>query len=391
MLLRKKWVRILLLVLAALLLAAILYFAARYIMIRVATAHGPNHENGEWFELAPEGIVSANGTPVTSRMRLGEEREKVIVLFYGGGISIDEYTAAHPYTTTDFFSEDGFYAPDTIGMIPELCDAGIGSTQDDNPFKDWTIIILPYTTGDYHIGTADYAYTDEDGNEQILHHHGYTNFRALMDEAAQYIPGPVDELLIAGSSAGGFGAAMLAEEIIEDYFPSAEHVTLCIDSAFQHYDRWTEVASEVWGAPEGIVQKITTEDIIVGILADLYEAYGDRVTFLYVGSTLDGCLARYQAYLNGQGFTVNDQQGLLYARDLKTMLEMLREAVPDAGVFLFDFLPYSIKPNQLRLTQHTILITKTVFWRLTDRVSVIDWLADAVQGNVKNRGLRLLR
>ena len=212
-----------------------------------------------------------------------------------------------------------------------------------------------------------------------------------MDKAIQYVDGPVSELLIAGTSAGGFGAVMLAEEIIEDYFPEAEHVTLCVDSACQLYDRWAEVAEEVWGAPEELVDGIRSKNLVVDFMAELYQTYGDRMTYLYIGSVRDGSLAKYQTYLNGLGFYVNDRQGQYFAEDLKQMVWQLRRAVPTVGVYLFDYLPYSLRPTQLRLTQHTILVSTTVFWTLTDRARPVDWLMDAVSGKVQNHGLYLLR
>ena len=349
----------------------------------------PTPETGEWFELAPEGIVSANGEPVTSRMRLGSETDKVIVLFYGGGISIDEYTAAHPYTTTDFFNEDGFYAPDIAGIIPDICDAGIGSRRGENPFRDWTLIVIPYATGDYHIGTADYSYIDDDGNEQILHHHGYTNYRALMDMASKYLDSEVNELLIAGSSAGGFGASMLAGELIEDYFPTANHVTLCVDSAFQYLGDWERVAREVWGAPEELVGHMRSPNLVVDFLSDLNDSYGDRLTCLYIGSVRDGSLTKYQAYLNGLEFDADSGQGLLYMRDFSVMLHELHQAVPDIGIYLFDYLPYSDQWDQAFLTQHTILMMEPVFWPMADGIRPVDWLMGAVMGDVADHGLEL--
>ena len=344
---------------------------------------------GEWLELAPDGIVSANGEPVASRMRLGSESGKVLVLFYGGGISVDEHTAAHPYTTTDFFTEDGFYAADLHGIIPDLCDEGIGSRRQENPFRDWTLIVIPYATGDYHIGTADYTYTDAEGNEQVLHHHGYTNYRTLMDEAAAYLGEDIEELLIAGSSAGGFGAAMLAAELIEDYFPAAEHVTLCVDSAFQYYGKWKEVARDVWGAPEDITDHMRSPNLVVDFLTDLKNDYGDRVTCLYIGSVRDGSLTKYQAYLNGLEFEAESSKGLLYARDFGLMLRELRQNVPDVGIYLFDYLPFSDQPEQAFLTQHTILLMEPVFWPMADGVRPVDWLMDAVTGDAADHGLEL--
>ena len=389
---KKKGIRIALVVLLAAAAAAVAaFFVNRYLMIRMANYHTPDYTAGEWFELDPGDIVSANGKPVTSRMRVGTESDKLIVLFYGGGISIDEYTASHPFTTTDFINEKGIYAPDISGMIPELCDAGLGSPGEENPFRDWSVIIIPYTTADYHLGTADYAYRDEEGNEQILHHHGYTNYRALMDEAVRYISDPLSELLIAGTSAGGFGAAMLAEEIIEDYFPETGHVTVCVDSACQLYDSWAETAREIWGAPEELVDIIESDDLVLDSLTRLYHIYGDRMTYLYIGSVRDGSLAKYQSYLNGNSFSVDDRKGRFFTEDLRDMIGALRRSVPGIGIYLFDSLPYSLQPNQLRLTQHTILVAAPMFWKLTDRVRPADWLMDAVRGQVRDHGLRLLR
>ena len=388
--LKKKGIRIALAVLIAVLVAVGAFFVIRYAILRQATSLATNLSAGQWYYLEPEGIISANGTPVKSCIKIGEESDKLIVLFYGGGISIDEYTASHPFTTTDFINEQGIYAPDISGMIPDLCASGLGSGRDDNPFRDWSVIIIPYTTADYHIGTADYVYTDENGNEQILHHHGYTNFRALMDKATQYIDGPISELLIAGTSAGGFGAVMLAEEIIEDYFPEVPHVTLCVDSACQYYDRWAEVARDVWGAPEELVDSMVSDNLVVDFMTRLHEIYGDRMTYLYIGSVRDGSLAKYQSYLNTGRFYVDDRQGQFFANGLKEMIFNLRESIPEIGIYLFDFLPYSMKPMQLRLTQHTILVAAPMFWNLTDRVRPADWLMDAVEGNVQNHGVRLM-
>ena len=389
MILRKKWGRALLIVVSFLLVAAAVWYAARHAVYRPEATDDSGDEDGRWIDLAPEGIISANGSPVTSRMRLGSESGKVIVLFYGGGISINEYMAAHPFTSTDFFSEDGFYAADIQGIIPDLCDEGLGSRRADNPFRNWTLIVIPYTTADYHIGTTDYAYTDEDGNGQILHHHGYTNFRAIMDEASAYLDAETDELLIAGTSAGGFGASMLAGEIVEDYFPGAKHVTVCIDSAFQYYGDWETVAREIWGAPETITQIISSPNLVVDFLAELIDVYGDRLSCLYIGSVRDGSLTKYQAYLNGLAFDVDSGQGLLYMRDFSVMLRELRQTVPNIGVYLFDYLPYSDQWDQAFLTQHTILLTEPLFWPMTDGIRPVDWLMSAVEGDVADHGLEL--
>lgn len=371
--------------------AAVILLAAALTWIALSREERaePAEDAAGWLDLTPDGIVSANGTPVASRMKIGSESGKVIVLFYGGGLSIDAYTAARPFTTTEFLSEDGFYAPDTGGIIPNLCEEGLGSSRAENPFREWTLIVIPYTTADYHIGTADFAYTDEDGRERILHHHGYTNYRAIMDEASACLEAETEELLIAGTSAGGFGAAMLAGDLIEDYFPAAAHVTVCIDSAFQYFGAWESVAREIWGAPEKIVSRMRSPNLVVDFLADLQGTYGDRLTCVYIGSLRDGALTKYQSYLNGLAFDSDSGQGLFYMRDFSVMLRELRQAVPDIGIYLFDFLPYSDQPDQAFLTQHTILLTDPFFWPMADGVRPADWLMDAVKDAVRSHGVDL--
>ena len=286
--------------------------------------------------------------------------------------------------------EPGFYASSTEGQIPDYCELGIASTQSDNPFRDWSVVVLPYATGDFHIGTGEYAYTDLNGEERVLYHHGYTNYRAILDEAVRYTGSAPEELFIAGWSAGGYGASLLAEDLLTNYFPGAEHVTVCVDSSLLLLDNWPEIARDVWHAPEELVAKMRTDNLVVDLLSELYESDGDRTTILYVGSVRDGALTKYQTFFDTGVYASGNRNAWVYTGYLRTMVQQLRERVPGIGIYLFDRLPYSWNPFMSRLTQHTILETQTVYWPLTDRVSVIQWLSDAVGGDVRTLGLEKL-
>ena len=382
----------LIIVLAVLLivLAALVFLTVRYHIITHTHTAVKEHETGEWFDITPEGIVSADGSPVTTQIRLGTEN-KVLVLFHGGGISLNEHTAARPYIGMTMDVEPGFYSANTDGQIPDWCGIGIEDDAPQNPFRDWTVINIPYTTADFHIGNADYEYTALDGSPAVLHHHGYENYRAVMDAAMEYITEQPEELLITGYSAGGYGAAMLTEDLMENYFPEAGHVTVCIDSSVLILSNWPEVFRDVWNAPEPFTEKIRSANLIVDFLSGLYETYGDEITYLYVGSVRDGALARYQTYFDTGIYAASNQNVRVYTAYLREMVRLLREKVPTIGIYLFTNLPFSIRPNQFWLTQHTILETNTVFWRLTDRIPVIAWLDRAVDGDVTTVGLNLLQ
>ncbi len=378
-------------VLVVLLVLAGAFIARRYYIISQAEISGKAVDTGEWFDIRPEGIVSANGEEVYTQMRLGTEN-KVIVMFCGGGISINEYTAARPYIGLRIADEPGFYSDDIEGMIPDYCAIGIGVQSDENPFSDWSIIVIPYTTADFHIGTTEYAYTALDGSEAVLNHHGYLNYRAIMDEAVRYTGSAPDELLICGWSAGGYATAILAPEIMEDYFPDAGHVTVCVDSSLLELDHWERIFRDVWAAPEEFTQKIHSSNLIVDFLGALYDEYGDEnVTYLYIGSVRDGALTKYQSFFDVSSYTANNVNVNVYTGYLREMLRQLGGRIPSCGIYLFDSLPFSLRPTQFRLTQHTIIETAMVFWPVTDRVSVASWLYDAVEGNVTSHGLNLLR
>lgn len=388
----QKAIRIALFAAITVLIVAVLLLAGlivRYYIITHARTPVQQRNPGEWFDISPEGIVSADGSPVTTQMRVGSEN-KVIVLFFGGGISVNEYTAARPYVGMTIDVEPGFYSPNASGQIPDWCGIGISDSTLLNPFRGWSVIVIPYTTADFHVGGADYAYTTADGNNAVLHHHGYENYRAIMDEAIRYVGQP-DELLVAGYSAGGYGAAMLTEDLMESYFPDAGHVTLCVDSSLLLLDNWEEIFRDVWGAPEAIADKILSDNLIVDFMTDLYETYGDALTYLYIGSVRDGALTRYQTYFDIGVYSASNQNVAVYTDYLRTMVRQLRENVPTIGIYLFDRLPFSIRPNQFTLTQHTILETRNVFWRLTERTSAAAWLEQAIGGSVATLGLDLLR
>ena len=385
------WHWVLIALVSLILLAAAAWIGNRYYLIRMASKPAAESHPGEWIELRPEGIVSANGEPVYTEMRVGREN-KVVIFFYGGGVSVNPYTAEHPFTDALFLSdENGFYSDDIDGMIPDNLELGLGSSGWSNPFRDWTIVVIPYATGDFHIGTADYEYSTPDGGPYVLYHHGYTNYRAIMDEARPYLPEDPEQLLIAGYSAGGFGASFLAGDLVENYFPDAGHVTVCVDSALLAWENWKETARDVWGAPEEILESFRTVNPIVDCFVSLYGQYGDRMTFLYVGSTRDGELARYHNYFENGNYTVTSADGMDFTVELREMILQLKKNVPTFSVYLFNNLPFSMRPNQLSLTQHTVIITWMFTQRLTDRTRVADWIMDATKGYAWDHGINLMQ
>ena len=323
-------------------------------------------EIGKWYELAVEGTQSSDGSEWHGIFKKGTEN-KVVVYFFGGGVSITPET-----------SEGGnkFYATNMTGQ-DFVAQGGIGSNADSNPFKDWSFLVIPYATGDFHAGTGVYK------GEKTVYHTGYSNYAAFVEQIKPYVGEP-DTLLVTGFSAGGFATSLLADDVI-DRFPSAKNITVCVDSSLLLYDGWHETAVDLWHSPEEISNRLVTDNLVLDSLTALYEKRGDSVKILFDCSYRDDTLQQYQAYIRTGTMTKDKENGDLFQKDLAEMVKGLQDNIPGIGIYIWNHAEDAETHN----TQHTI-ISSNVFDKLEDGVSVADWIVAAVNGEVQSHGLALL-
>lgn len=336
-------------------------------------------KEGKWYRITPEQAIGADESKWHGLIRKGNEN-KVLVYFYGGGVSINEYTAARPIR----FGEEGFYSIGNIGDGLEL--DGISSKNSANPFKDWTVLVLPYNTGDFHTGTGEYHYTDKEGKDAVLYHNGYINYSSFMNQAMEYVDN-TETLVIAGFSAGGFGASLLADDIISNYFPTVDNSTVLVDSSLLLYDNWHEAAATIWQSPEEIAERLTTNNITLDSLKALSVSHPDT-KILFDCSTRDGELTKFQNYISNSDYTLSDEMGDVFQNNLKDMVDAILE-LPNAGVFIWDGLDYYKK--DFNLTQHTIISGTHFYKKQFGDKTIAQWVEDAVEGDVKSYGLELLQ
>ena len=302
------------------------------------------------WEVGTPGTFNVEGDVSYCRYRYGEENSWVIYLA-GGGMSVDAKSADQPRT---------FYTTGTAWN--GIWDTPFFSRDETNPFRDWSYLLIPCDTADCYIGAGEF--TSEQG--AVLHHSGYENFGKFIDAFAWGRPGP-DRILLAGSSAGGFGAAMLAQ-IVCERFPEAE-VTVLVDCACLSAD-WHTIAEEVWSAPYWIRMPMQTDDCVTDALVFLKETYGERVKILYLAVEGDRTLASYQNYLDAGVFRYTREAAEHYDRTLRAAVKRLREEVPDAGIWIVrtgdavSYIPHMLVP----------LLESTV----TDGLTALEWVGLAV-------------
>ncbi|MEM3795741.1 MAG: pectin acetylesterase-family hydrolase [Archaeoglobaceae archaeon] len=168
----------------------------------------------DWIKVPlPKPCVNGIGKETFVMVRRGTENN-LLVFFEGGGACAD-YATCKPLLCTNFETCKPFLG---IGSVVALESkfwflstyyrGGIFDVKNPkNPFRNWTILFIPYNTGDLHMGNRVVKYYDDDGNSKTIYHVGYVNAIVALRYIAQK---DWDRVVVAGSSAGGYGTLLHA-------------------------------------------------------------------------------------------------------------------------------------------------------------------------------------
>lgn len=198
-----------------------------------ATAQSP------WQTVAnPPPVIGADGLPHAARcsgypgtdarykfwFKAGDPK-KLAVVFDGGGACWDDLTCSYPFGGGARDPALQFYSP----SIPADADPSqygglLDVANPANPVRDWTVVTLPYCTGDVHLGSVDRQYNmvghPAKPRTFTVSHRGYDNFMVVLDWISKNVAADASDLLVTGASAGGYGAAAHAPWLARQ-FPRA--------------------------------------------------------------------------------------------------------------------------------------------------------------------------
>jgi hypothetical protein len=103
-----------------------------------------------------------------------------------------------------------------------------------NPVKDWSMVYIPYCTGDLHAGSSTKTYANV-GHPVFplpstfeIQHKGFDNFMVVLDWMKKNVDKP-KSVLVTGSSAGGYGASINFPWVAKTY-PNA-HLYVIADAS----------------------------------------------------------------------------------------------------------------------------------------------------------------
>ena len=137
----------------------------------------------QYFEIPDTKCI--DGTPAGFSVNYNPGSTKLAIYLEGGGACFNSFC-------------ESLFTP----SAKQPSNGGIfDRTNAANPVKDWTWVYVPYCSGDVYAGKAD---TMVGGKTRSFY--GYTNHEAFLERIVPSFA--VDQVLLTGSSAGGFGAAV---------------------------------------------------------------------------------------------------------------------------------------------------------------------------------------
>lgn len=169
-----------------------------------------------WTWLPIEGAVCGNGSTHGVAVNLTDRSEDVLVVLQGGGICWDWNTCFVVKSASHI--EDTLTGPMVLGEIAQGA-AILDRSNPANPFRDASVVFVPYCTGDFHAGDSVTTYT-LGGLSKTVHHVGARNWGAILPRLQATFPG-APRVWLTGFSAGGLGVTWNWWRFL-DAFPDSE-------------------------------------------------------------------------------------------------------------------------------------------------------------------------
>lgn len=166
----------------------------------------------DWVKIPlPEPCVNGKGKDTFIMVRKGSSNN-LLIFFEGGGACAD-YETCKPMICTDLDTCKPLLGIGSVvaleskfWILSNIYKGGIFNVKRaENPFRDWTIVFIPYNTGDVHTGNRVVKYYYH-GKSKTIYHTGYVNAIVAMRWAKE--GGEFDRIVVAGSSAGGYATLL---------------------------------------------------------------------------------------------------------------------------------------------------------------------------------------
>ncbi len=311
-----------------------------------------------WNMLEPGGdTICSNGTPYAFFVRPGDP-EKLVFYFQGGGACwFGQICDLESMRTYDPFVDES----DNPGEYSGIADVN----NPENPFADYSMVMVAYCTGDLHMGNSEIIYTVGEGDDErefTIYHNGYNNTLAVLNWTYDNFESP-ENIFVSGSSAGAIPSAFYGGLIAEHYTDA--QIAVLGDAAGGYRTGTLEIPRSVWRT--------------MSILPDWPEYEGVTIDNLtgesfYIASATrfpDATFAQYNAaHDENQRFYLS----LLGVTDTP-LPDILEEGFAQINAEVDNFRYYTAGGDV-----HTILGGPHFYTYQVDGVRFVDWVAALAAG-----------
>jgi hypothetical protein len=162
-----------------------------------------------WYNI--DGAKCRDGSPMGIFAHFGEDPEKLLVYFEGGGACANKgFCDLNPKNVSEQFLSGGESAVASLVILPQPQGpngAGVFDLANaDNPFKGWSQVFIPYCTGDVYSGTRSNVTIE--GVDKPQNFYGAANVKLIIARLVATFQKDLKRFVAGGSSAGGFGAGI---------------------------------------------------------------------------------------------------------------------------------------------------------------------------------------
>ncbi len=333
------------------------------------TLDGISGHGWRMVDLGPE-TISGNGTRYAIYVRRGSSAN-LIIHFSGGGACWDGESASRPITPLRVmrgYTRDlrAFYFASLTRLFPAAL-TGLANRRDrKNPFRDWTFVFIPYSTGDMHVGDTVNRYLHR-GREVAVHHNGHANVRAALAWVFANCR-DVGKVMVSGESSGAWGSAFYAPLVADHY--EGKQIYCLSDGAGIVSSRWPDLFERVWRADA--VQRLgfqAGDDVYFDALAHRTDGRERSIKYLHANTLYDDTLTRFDAALNRRP-TATEHFIDDWASNTRASMKRLSESGLDYHYFLTDW-GHDVKRHT---TAHTVTTNELFHRCASDGIDYAHWL-----------------
>jgi hypothetical protein len=282
---------------------------------------------------------------------LDRDPDKVLLYYQGGGACFSaetcDFVSGTYKVTTD---EDDHPGEDATGIFDW--------DDPDNPFADWSVVFVPYCSGDVFQGNAETEYAPG----FVVQHRGGLHAQKGLDYVVDTYPDAA-QLFVAGSSAGGVPTPKIGG-LAADALPDTE-ITVLADASGGYASRQPLNAAigGLWGTAESLpdwpeLADVDPTEIGIPNLFTIAGQHAPRVEFARFDNAFDQVQQSFSSLAGGD----------------TTVLDVLdeNEAATEAGGVDLDVY---VAPG----TDHTILGRPELYTLEVEGVTFLEWLTTLVE------------